>query len=63
MNRWRRSPDHRLIFEPVDAGHCRYTDEIEIDDGWRGAPTRLFVRLMFRHRHRRWHRLAEILGD
>ncbi|MFF0488033.1 SRPBCC family protein [Nocardia sp. NPDC004068] len=58
-----RTWNHRLIFEPVDAEHCRYTDEIEIDDGWRAAPTRLFVRLMFRHRHRRWHRLAEILGD
>jgi hypothetical protein len=36
--------------------------EIETDDGWRGAPTRLFVRLMFRHRHRRWDRLSRMLS-
>jgi ligand-binding SRPBCC domain-containing protein len=51
---------HRLIFEPIDERRCRYTDEIETDDGLRGAPTRLFIRLMFRHRHRRWHTLAQM---
>ncbi|CAM4307626.1 hypothetical protein MB901379_00101 [Mycobacterium basiliense] len=56
-----RTWNHRLIFEPIDAHHCRYTDEIETDDGLRGAPTRLFIRLMFRHRHRRWRRLTQIL--
>jgi hypothetical protein len=54
--------NHRLTFEPIDEASCRYTDEIETDDGWRGAPTRLFIRLMFRHRHRRWHQLARILS-
>lgn len=53
--------NHRLTFETIDADHCRYTDEIETDDGWRGALTRLFVRVMFRHRHRRWQTLAEIV--
>ncbi|MEE6169068.1 MULTISPECIES: hypothetical protein [unclassified Mycolicibacterium] len=53
--------NHRLTFEPIDEHRCRYTDEIETDPGWRGAPTRLFIRLMFRHRHRRWRTLAEIL--
>lgn len=53
--------NHRLIFEPIDEDHCRYTDEVETDDGWRGALTRLFIRLMFPHRHRRWRTLAEIL--
>lgn len=56
-----RTRNHRLTFEPIDEHHCRYTDEIETDDGLRGAPTRLFIRLMFRHRHRRWHRLVERL--
>ena len=37
--------------------------EIELDDGWHAAPTRLFARLMFRHRHRRWSVLAGILRD
>lgn len=53
-----RTWNHRLTFRPIDEQHCRYTDEIETDAGARGAVTRLFVRLMFRHRHRRWQRLA-----
>jgi hypothetical protein len=53
--------NHRLTFEPIADDRCRYTDEIETDDGLKGAPTRLFIRLMFRHRHRRWHTLAQIL--
>jgi hypothetical protein len=53
--------NHRLTFEPIDDQRCRYTDEIETDDGSRGAPTRLFIKLIFRHRHRRWRTLAKIL--
>jgi ligand-binding SRPBCC domain-containing protein len=53
--------NHRLSFEPVDDHRCVYTDEIETDDGLRAVPTRLFIKLMFRHRHRRWRRLAQIL--
>ena len=54
--------NHRLTFEPIDDQRCRYTDEIETDDGSRGAATRLFVRLMFRRRHRRrWRTVAQIL--
>jgi ligand-binding SRPBCC domain-containing protein len=55
--------NHRLTFEPLDEQHCRYTDEIETDGGLRGAPTRLFIRLMFRRRHRRWRALATILAE
>ena len=54
--------NHRLTFEPIDDQRCRYTDEIETDDGLRGAPTRLFIKFMFRHRHRRWRTLAQILS-
>jgi len=54
--------NHRLTFEPVDDQRCRYIDEIETDDGLRGAPTRLFIKLMFRYRHRRWRTLANILN-
>jgi hypothetical protein len=52
---------HHLTFLPLGEHRCLYTDEIETEDGWRGAPTRLFVRLMFRHRHRRWQLLARVL--
>ena len=54
--------NHRLTFEEIDADRCRYTDQIEVEDGWRGAPVRLFIRLMFWHRHRRWRQLAGIIG-
>lgn len=58
VHTWR----HHLTFAPLGEHRCRYTDEIETDDGWRGAPVRLFIRLMFRHRHRRWHHLARMLS-
>jgi hypothetical protein len=57
-----RTWNHRLSFEPLGKNGCRYTDEIEVDDGPRGAGTRVFARLMFRHRHRRWAQLARILS-
>lgn len=55
--------NHRLTFIPVTEQSCRYTDEIETERGWRGAPARLFVRIMFRHRHRRWHTLTRMLSS
>ncbi|NLU82131.1 hypothetical protein [Rhodococcus sp. HNM0569] len=54
--------NHRLVFEPIDEHTCRYTDEIELEDGVRGAPVRLFAEIMFRHRHRRWRTLARVLS-
>ena len=54
--------NHRLTFEPIDEHRCRYTDEIETDDGIKGWGTRLFIRLMFAHRHRRWRMLAAIFA-
>ena len=54
--------NHRLTFEPLTATSCRYTDEIEIDGGLRGLATRAFVHLIFRHRHRRWRSLAQVLA-
>ena len=52
--------NHRLRFEPLGTDRCRYTDIIELDDGWRGAGTKVFAKLMFGHRHRRWRTLAAI---
>lgn len=56
-----RTWNHRLTFAPIGGNRCRYTDEIETDDGLMGFVTRLFIRAMFRHRHRRWRSLTEIL--
>ncbi|BBX95940.1 SRPBCC family protein [Mycobacterium lacus] len=57
-----RTWNHRLTFTPIDEHSCRYTDEVETDDGLRGLPTRAFIRLMFRHRHRRWRTLARLVA-
>ncbi len=56
-----RTWNHRLTFVPTGDQSCSYTDEIEVDDGLRGWGTRLFVRGMFHHRHKRWQTLARIL--
>ena len=57
-----RTWNHRLTFEPLGDDRCRYTDEIELGDALHDAGTRLFARLMFRHRHRRWATLAGVLA-
>ncbi|MBV9638264.1 MAG: hypothetical protein JO330_01700 [Mycobacteriaceae bacterium] len=57
-----RTWNHRLTFTPLDECHCRYTDEVETDDGWRGLATRAFIRLVFPYRHHRWSTLARILA-
>ncbi|MFF2087280.1 hypothetical protein ACFVVM_26200 [Nocardia sp. NPDC058176] len=54
--------NHRLTFAPLGPNSCRYTDEIEIEDGLHGLATRAFIHLMFRHRHRRWRALARVLA-
>jgi hypothetical protein len=58
-----RTWNHRLTFAPIDEHRCHYTDEIETDDGIIGLGTRLFIRLLFAHRHRRWRTLAAILAQ
>ncbi|WP_433197162.1 hypothetical protein ACQP1G_00240 [Nocardia sp. CA-107356] len=58
-----RTWNHRLTFEPITESSCRYTDEIEVDSGLRGIGTRIFVHLLFRHRHRRWRQLATVLAS
>jgi ligand-binding SRPBCC domain-containing protein len=54
--------NHRLSFEQTGERSCRYTDEIEIEAGLRGLPTKLFIALFFRYRHRRWRALARAIA-
>lgn len=54
--------NHRLTFTPTTEGSCTYTDEVEVDDGVRGWPVRVFIAVMFRYRHRRWRQLARVLS-
>lgn len=53
-----RSWRHRLIFEETSAGHCRYTDEVEIDAGLLTPLVAAVAHLMYRWRSRRWRTLA-----
>ncbi|MFF0817382.1 hypothetical protein ACFYVR_19795 [Rhodococcus sp. NPDC003318] len=57
-----RTWNHRLTFTPTGENSCRYTDEVEIEDGWRGIPIQLFAALLFRYRQRRWRALARVLA-
>ena len=53
-----RQWEHRISIDELDEGHCRYTDDLIIDAGrWTGTVVPA-VRLFFRHRQRRWRRLA-----
>lgn len=53
-----RQWEHRISIESIDERRCRYTDDLIIDAGpW--TPTVVpAVELFFRHRQRRWRRLA-----
>ncbi|TLG10838.1 hypothetical protein FEK35_13015 [Nocardia cyriacigeorgica] len=55
--------NHRLTFTPLGDNRCRYTDEIEIEDGWRALGLRQFVAFLFRHRQRRWREFARIIAN
>ncbi|VFA96500.1 SRPBCC family protein [Nocardia cyriacigeorgica] len=54
--------NHRLTFTPLGDNRCRYTDEIEIEDGWRAFGLRQFVAFLFRHRQRRWRQFTRIIA-
>ncbi len=54
--------NHRLTFEPLAGGGCRYTDEVELDAGLQTPGVWLFAQLAFRYRQRRWRALARILA-
>jgi hypothetical protein len=53
IRRWR----HRITVEPLDAGHCRYTDNVDIDAGLLTPAVWAFASAFYRYRHGRWHKL------
>lgn len=57
VSRW----DHRIRVQPLDASHCRYSDEIEIDAGLLTPIVWGFAVLFYRHRQTRWQTVAERL--
>jgi hypothetical protein len=57
IRRW----DHRIQVEPTGPNSCRYTDDVEINAGALTFPVWLFAQLFYRHRQRRWKRVAKRL--
>ncbi|HYO26065.1 MAG TPA: hypothetical protein VEQ85_14070 [Lacipirellulaceae bacterium] len=58
IRRW----DHRIHIEPLGAGACRYTDDVEVSAGVLTLPVWLFTQWFYRHRQRRWRRVARRIG-
>jgi ligand-binding SRPBCC domain-containing protein len=51
-HRW----DHVIEIVPEGAG-TRYTDRVTVEAGWLTPAIRLFARIFYAHRQRRWRRL------
>ena len=58
VRRW----DHELRVRPADGGRTRYSDTVDLDAGWLTPAIWLLARLLYRHRHRRWRRVARRLA-
>ena len=54
FRRW----DHRIVVQPLDSARSRYLDDVTIDAGRLTSLLRPLVTLFYRHRQRRWRRLA-----
>ena len=48
---------HHIWFRAVPGGRLAYTDEVEIDAGWRTPLVWFLANMFYRHRHRRWRAL------
>lgn len=51
--------NHTIRFHEEEPGKIRYTDEIEIEAGWRTPFIWAFAHLFYRHRQRRWRKLLK----
>jgi hypothetical protein len=60
-DRLARTWDHRMQVTALPDGASRYSDEIVIHAGWRTVFLWAFANLYYRHRQRRWRRLARRL--
>lgn len=58
IRRW----DHLIRVRPADDGRTLYSDEIEIEAGWRTVFVWLFANWFYRHRQRRWKKVARRLA-
>jgi hypothetical protein len=58
IHRW----DHLISVREDDEGRTLYTDDVEIDAGWVTPIVWLFAHCFYRHRQRRWRRVARRLA-
>jgi len=61
-NRWVRVWDHLISVREAPGGRTRYSDEIEIHAGPLTPLVWLFANCFYRHRQRRWRRVARRLA-
>ena len=57
-----RTWHHTLVVTAVDDASCRYEDRIAIDAGLLTPVVVLYASIFYRHRQRRWRRLARLLA-
>jgi hypothetical protein len=58
VRRW----DHLICVRPTGDGRTLYSDEIIIESGWPTLFVWLFAQWFYRHRQRRWRRIARRLS-
>jgi len=59
VRRW----DHLISVGQHDDNRATYSDDVEIDADWLTPFVWLFAQLFYRHRHRRWRRVARRLAS
>jgi hypothetical protein len=59
IRRW----DHRIHLQPAGEDTCRYTDDVEIQAGALTPLVWLFAQWFYRHRQKRWRRVAQRLAN
>ena len=51
--------NHRITLEQIDQDRTKYTDEVEIDAGWKTPFVYLWAKAFYAHRQRKWIKLLK----
>lgn len=51
--------NHRIILESIDVRHKKYTDQVEIEAGWKTLIVYAWAKRFYTHRQRKWIRLLK----
>ena len=49
--------NHEILLRVMDGRHCSYTDQVEIDAGWKTPLVQIWANRFYAHRQHRWTRL------